>query len=344
MTLVLAILGLGALIVVHEMGHMFVARMFGMRVERFSVGFGPVLARWHGKKTTYQLALIPLGGFVQIAGMNPHDQLPPDDAGSYENKPPSARFATIFAGPLTNYVFAILIMAVVMIAWGFPQWQHAVSEVSSGSPAAAAGLEPGDAIEKVNGEPVPAVTDVIAAIEASKGKPITLTALRGEQRVKLQVTPRAEDGTFRIGIGFGRKLWFSELTAGRALALALYFPVEQTTRALSGLGQLFSGKASVKQVGGPVEIVRQLKLSFEDSLAMAILFLAILSVYLGLFNLLPIPALDGGRLIFLLYAMITRRPVSQKVENAVHTVGFLLLLLLIILVSFGDVMRMFGAR
>jgi regulator of sigma E protease len=162
--------------------------------------------------------------------------------------------------------------------------------------------------------------------------------------VKLEVTPRAEDGTYRIGIGFGRKLWFSELTAGRAAALALYFPVEQTTRALAGLGQLFSGKASVKQVGGPVEIVRQLKLSFEDSLAMAILFLAILSVYLGLFNLLPIPALDGGRLIFLLYAMITRRPVSQKVENAVHTIGFLLLLLLIILVSFGDVMRMFGAR
>lgn len=347
MALTLAILGLGMLIVVHELGHMLVARATGMRVDRFSIGFGPSLARFRGKKTTYQLALIPLGGFVQIAGMNPHEKLPEGDPGSYANKSRAARFATIVAGPLTNYLFASVIMAAVMVGWGLPRWQEvvAIKAVRPGSPAAAAGITGGDVITTLDGKHASSAEEVIEMIGASAGKAIHLDLLRRGETVSLTVTPRRDGDAFRIGVEFDparvRKLHFSELSAGRALALGLVFPYEQTRKILSGLGQMFTRKEALKQVGGPLEIVRQLKMSFEESMTMALIFLAMLNVYLGLFNLLPLPALDGGRLVFLALAMITRRQVNQRLENAVHTVGFLVLLGLILLVTYRDIARMF---
>jgi regulator of sigma E protease len=341
MALFLAILGLGLLIMVHEAGHMFLARLMGMRVDRFSMGFGPTLLRWRGKKTTYQIAMIPLGGFVQIAGMNPHEQLSADDPGSYAHKPAHARFATILAGPLTNYLFAIVIMCSVMLLWGFPNWQNMILEVEKDSPAARAGLLPDDKIAAIDGKPVTTVGEATEEIASSGGRPLRVTLVRGASKVTLTVTPRPKKRTFRIGVAFGRKLTFSPLGAGSAIALGCLFPLDQTSKALAGFKQLFSGQAGVEQVSGPLEIVRQLKLSFEDSLAMALILLAILSVYLGLFNLMPLPALDGGRLLFLLFGMIFRRPVDQRIENAVHMVGFLLLLGLLLLVTFGDVARLF---
>jgi regulator of sigma E protease len=347
--LTLAILGLGMLIVVHELGHMLVARATGMRVDRFSIGFGPALARWRGKKTSYQVALIPLGGFVQIAGMNPNEKLAEGDPGSYENKSRAARFATIFAGPLTNYIFASVIMAVVMVGWGLPRWQEVVSikGVRAGSPAANAGIKGGDVITTVDGRHAGSAEEVIEMIGASAGKPIHLDLLRAKQTVSLTVQPRRDGDAFRIGVEFdperARKLLFTPLPAGRALALGLIFPYEQTRKILVGLGQMFKRKEALKQVGGPLEIVRQLKMSFEESMTMALVFLAMLNVYLGLFNLLPLPALDGGRLLFLTLAIVTRRPVNQRIENAVHTVGFLILLGLILLVTYRDIARIFGS-
>jgi len=340
----LAILALGLLIVVHELGHMMVARLSGMRVERFSVGFGPPLLRWRGKKTTYQLALIPLGGFVEIAGMNPHEQLAPDDQGSYAKKSPWRRFATILAGPLTNYLFAIVIMIAVGLAWGLPRWQLSVGEVLKGSAAEAAKLQPGDSLLSVAGKPVTGAEGVIEIIAASEGRPLTLELERNGQRRKVTVSARRDDDTWRIGIGFARKLSFTSLSVKGALLLGLLYPVDQTRAVLSGLGQLFKRKVSLKQVGGPVEIIRQLTMSFKEGLAMALLFLAMLNVYLGLFNLLPIPALDGARLVFLGFTIITRRPVNQKVEAAVHTVGFIVLLGLILLVTYKDLARIFGSK
>ena len=343
MSYLFAILGLGVLIVVHEMGHMMVARSFGMRVDRFSVGFGPALLRWYGKSTTYQVALVPLGGFVQIAGMNPHEELPEGDPGSYANKPAHARFLTILAGPLVNYLFAIVIMWMVFLSWGLPHWQQAVGQVLDGSPAQAGGLVSGDVILKIGDKADPAIPDVLAVINGSGGKPVPIKVRRGDEEKALSVTPRAQDdGGFKIGIGFGRKLSFSPLDPGKAMLLGLYYPVSESHKALSGLGKVFTGKVSTKQVGGPLEIVRQLKMSFEEGIVMAIIFLGMLNVYLGLFNLLPVPALDGGRLVFLLYSMVSRRPVNQRVENTVHTVGFFILLGLIILLTYRDAARLVG--
>jgi regulator of sigma E protease len=342
MASLLAILALGLLIVVHEMGHMFVARLFGMRVDRFSLGFGLPLLRWRGKKTLYQIAMVPLGGFVQIAGMNPQEKPPPDDPGSYANKSTGARFATIFAGPATNYVFAALLMIAVMLIWGLPRWQQVIAEVIPGSPAARAAMRAGDVIEAIENKGVSSISEVTDGIAASKGRPLRLRVQRGRERLDLVVTPAADGKTYRIGIQFGRKLSFTPLGAGGALLLGLLYPLNESRSVIAGLGQLFRGRVSVKQVGGPLEIIRQLKMSFEESLAMALIFLAMLNVYLGLFNLLPIPALDGGRLVFLLSVFVLRRPVNQQIENAVHTVGFLVLLGLILLVTYRDLARLLG--
>jgi regulator of sigma E protease len=222
-----------------------------------------------------------------------------------------------------------------------------VQEVLKGTPAAKAGMRPKDILIKIGGKAIANQQEAIDQIGASKGKPVNIGVRRSEQEVVLKVTPRSEGGTYRIGIMFSSdqrftKISFLPVGVREAAIKSLVFPVIQTERALAGFGSLFAGKASVKQVGGPLKIVEQLKMSFEHSFAMAMLFLALLNVYLGLFNLLPVPALDGGRLVFLTFTIISRRPVNQRVEGMIHMVGFLLLLGLILLVSFKDVGDLFG--
>ncbi len=343
MSYLYAILGLGVLIMVHEMGHMLVARHFGMRVDRFSVGFGPALGRWYGKQTVYQVALIPLGGFVQIAGMNPHEELPEGDPGSYANKPAHARFLTILAGPLVNYLFAILIMAGVFLTMGLPHWKQLVGTVLPGAPAAEGGMQSGDVIISIDGKPTPSIPDVLEGIGKSGGRHLVIKVQRGGKDEELTITPaKQKEGGYKIGIGFAQKLSFSPLAPGRALLLSLYYPVSESQKALSGLGKVISGRVSTKHVGGPLEIVRQLKMSFEEGIIMTIIFLGMLNVYLGLFNLLPVPALDGGRLVFLLFTLVTRRPVNQRIENTVHTAGFVILMGLIVLLTYRDAARLIG--
>ena len=343
MMYLLAIVGLAVLIVVHEAGHMLVARLMGMRVEQFSVGFGPSLLRWRGPVTTYQIALIPLGGYVKIAGMNPQDQLPEDDPGSYANKAPWRRFLVILAGPLTNYLFAVIIMVGVYASWGLPQPKEVVGGIRSvltGSPAFKAGLKPGDRILTISGARVQSNDQARKLIMASKGAALPLVVSRAGAKLPLKVTPEMKGKRYLIGIGFDYELSFIPLTAGQSLLAAVLFPVEKSLMALGNLGRLFSGQVGVDQMGGPVAIVRQLKLSFDSGLLTALTFMALLNVLLGVFNLLPLPALDGGRLIFLGFTLVTRRQVNQRIENAVHMVGFIILLGLLLLLTFGDTAKL----
>lgn len=339
MSYLLAFVALGILILVHEAGHMWVARLSGMRVDKFSIFFGPPIMRWRGRKTTYQLATVPLGGYVQIAGMNPQEQLAPDDTGSYQNKSAWKRFATVAAGPGINYLFAMVLMFLVMVIWGLPISQTAISKVLSGKPAAQAGMQDRDVLLMVDGKKIKGVGQVITAITNSNGKPMIFRVGRDKKELDLRVTPRLTDDKYTIGIAFGRDVRFHKITMGGAAMAAVYYPFRESSKVLGGLKKLVTRETKAS-VGGPIEIVRQLKMSFEHSFAMALLFMAMLNVYLGLFNLLPLPALDGGRMTFLAIEMITRRTVNQRAENMVHTAGFFLLIGLLLLVTYGDLKRL----
>jgi regulator of sigma E protease len=341
---VLAILALGLLILVHEAGHMWIARLCGMRVDKFSIFFGPPILRWRGNKTTYQLGTVPIGGYVQIAGMHPEEPLAADDAGSYQNKAAWRRFATVFAGPGINYIFAILIMLFVTIFWGLPIQRLMVGSVGKNGAAAAAGLQQGDEIASIDGKSV-STRAAITAIQTSGGKQMTFGVIRNGKRVSLPVTPRKTDKGYKIGVGFSASFKFEKIGIGTAAAASFSYPVHVTTQTLGSLADAiskqFDKKAKTKpSLGGPIEIVRQIKVHFEFGFVTALLFLAKLNVLLGLFNLLPIPALDGGRMVFLGIEMVFRRPVNQRVEALVHTAGFFVLFGLILLFTYGDLKRM----
>jgi regulator of sigma E protease len=343
-SLILSILALGLLIIVHEAGHMVVARWCGMRVERFSIGFPPVIAQipWGG--VVYQIGAVPLGGFVQIAGMNPHEQLPADDAGSFENKSLPRRMATIFAGPGTNYLVAFL-LGVLLFAWfGVPASPPlaVIERVAPRSAAAAAGLRPTDRVVAVDGKPAKWATDVREVVLASHGRAVVLRVSRDGRTIDVPIQPRLDSGEYRIGVEFSSSSDWRPLPLGEAIVQAGRTPVDVSAAMLGNLWGMIRGHVSTDSVGGPVEIVKQLKGSFDKGVRTALNGLIMLNVIVGLMNLLPLPALDGGRLAFLAYNVVTRRRVSVRLETAVHTVGILLLFGLLLMITFRDVRRIFG--
>ncbi len=324
----LAILELGFLIIIHEGGHFLVARMSGMRVDRFSIGFGPTLVSFKRGETIYQIAWIPLGGFVQIAGLNPGEEgIAGDDPRAYPNRPTWQRFATIFAGPGTNYIFAALVMICFYMIWGVPVEGKIplVGGIKDGKPAATAGLELGDEIVSINGKKISDTQQVSPAITASNGQPVTIEVLRNGQPKTLSVKPEKIDNEWRIGIEIWAKEEHTPAPIGETMKQGVLFPVRYSAFILHGFREIFAGRQKA-EFSGPVGIVRVMKQQIAQGWKNALQIVAIISVYLGLFNLLPLPALDGGRLAFLSWELVSRRRVNQKVEQTIHMVGMVVLL------------------
>jgi regulator of sigma E protease len=342
--LVLAILALGVLIVVHEGGHYLVARLSGMRVDRFSIGFGPKLFSFKRGETLFQIAAIPLGGFVQIAGLNPGEEgIEPDDPRAYPNRPVYQRFLTIFAGPATNYLFAALVMVVVHLAWGVAESGKipVVGALPADKPAARAGIEPGDEIVSINGKRTEDVDQVAPLVNASAGNPITVEVLRHKTNKTFTVTPLKDGNDWRIGIQLTTRAIHVKQPVGVAVVEAFRYPYDYSRFMLAQIGQAISSR-SAKGFSGPIEIIRQMKQHLELGLLSALKVIAAISIALGLFNLLPLPALDGGRLVFLLWELISRRRVNQKIEQTIHMVGMVALLGFVIYISFSnDIRRLF---
>jgi len=344
MFIALSIVGLAVLIVVHEAGHMVVARWCGMRVDRFSIGFGPAIVKFQRGETIYQISAIPFGGFVQIAGLNPGDEnIRPDDPRSYPNRPVYQRLLTIFAGPGTNYLFAAVMVAGVYATIGEPKItdQHpSVVQLDETKPAAAAGVQVNDEFVSIDGKAVDDVKQVPDMIEASGGKPIALVMRRGGKPVTLTVTPVQSDGKWRIGVVPMGREEYVKVGVGTALVDGMVFPYGYTRFILHQFGEIFRGKQKAT-FSGPPGIVKELKRQIEKGPGDGLLAIAIISVYLGLFNLLPLPALDGGRLVFLLVEGFSRRRVNQKVEQTIHLVGIVALLMLVVAFSANDIKNWF---
>ena len=332
------ILALALLMVIHEGGHYLSARAFGMRVTRFSIGFGPAIWKHTPKdgETTWQVAILPFLAYVQIAGMNPLEEIDPDDRGSYANATLPARMVTIFAGSAANYLFASVFFFAGLAVFGKPTLSPRGVTVEPGAPAAVAGIQSGDTVTAVAGEKVGSWEQMRATILAHPNETIDVEIRRGDATRTVRVTPepKGEKGGGRIGIAPG--VDHVPASVAESARFALQEPARVVVGTLTALGRIFSGREKA-ELSGPVGIVKEARRALVNGTGELLYLLGAISAYLGAFNLLPFPALDGGRLVFLGYEAITRRRPNARFEAQVHTVGLLMFLALMVWVTVGDV-------
>jgi regulator of sigma E protease len=341
--ILISIFGLSLLVIVHEAGHYFAARAFGMRVTRFSIGFGPTLVsfRPRGSATTFQICAIPFLAYVMIAGMNPAEDVDPNDPGLYPNKSVFARIVTIFGGPFANYIAASLLVFGLGLGFGWPEAKPSepmiVEAIEPGSPAAKAGLQAGDVIVEAGGKPIRNVTELKAVTSPRAGKPTVYMIERAGKRLPpTTITPKPVGDGGIIGVTPRLDRTQRTVSIGEAAVLAIAYPYELTKLNLQGIAELIE-RRTTEGITGPVGMGKLVAEQAEKGMFAFIHILVAISVALGLFNLLPFPALDGGRLVFLGYELITRRRPNERVEAAVHAVGLLFLLGVIALVTLRDV-------
>jgi regulator of sigma E protease len=338
------VLAFGLLIVIHEAGHFALARLCGMRVERFSIGFGPVL--WSGRRgqTEWCLSALPLGGYVRIAGMAPGEDVDPADSSAYANQPAWRRLLVILAGPAMNYVAAVALATALIASLGRPQADPSATagEVLPGSPAEQAGLRAGDRILSVAGKPVEGWAALVAEVRGHPAQEIEIEVRRtgappDAPPTSLRARPEDVGGVGRLGLA--PSVVAVRAPPGEALLLGAQRTNAKAGEILAGLGQVITRKQRA-ELRGPVGIAQEMARSAKAGAAPFLVMVWFISIVLALFNLFPIPALDGGRLIFLVYEIVTRRRVNQRVEATVHLIGFLALIGLLLAVTlFGDLAR-----
>ncbi len=332
---------LGVLIFVHELGHFLAAKWAGIRVERFSLGFPP---RMFGKKigdTDYCISWIPLGGYVKMAGMIDESMDTQIEGQPWEfmSKPVWKRFIVIAAGPFMNIVLAIAFFAAMNFYYGVPTPTAGttIGQVVANSRADSLGLKEDDRIISVNGESVATWDELTQRIHANPQKPILLVWERNGEMMQREVVPKLDVQDQKGKIGIGPKFEMRAVGLGESVTLACYSTWFMTREIGKFIGRLFTRQESVREnLAGPVKMMDMAfefaKMGFDRLMN----FVALISLQLALVNLLPIPALDGGHLLFLGIEGILRRPLSVRVRVVLQQVGMALLLLLMVFVVFND--------
>jgi len=342
LSVVAAILAVSVLIIIHEAGHYFAARAVGMRVERFSIGFGPVFLSFRRNDTLFALSAIPIGGYVSVAGAG-SGEVDPQDQGAYANKAAWRRFVFVLAGPVMNYLSAVLVAWGLLVGPGLGVADPGprAGAILPGMPAEAAGLRSGDRIETVAGTPVASWEALVQEIQRHPGKEIVLEVVRGDApsatRQAIRITPKDAGGVGKVGLGPAEIPVRTGALEGIPLAVRL--TNANLSAQLSGFGAIFARKQKA-ELSGPIGIAQELVRGARAGIERFLKLVWTISVGLAVLNLLPFPALDGSRLLFLGYELVTRRRVNERVEGLIHTGGFVVLLILILAVSFGDVARL----
>lgn len=343
--IVAAVLAFAFLIVVHELGHAAAARAVGMKIVRFSVGYGKVLWSFRLGETEIALSAIPVGGYCWIGGMIPEDGVDPASPRAWLNQHAWRRTLAIAAGPVASYVGAIFVAAVLFVTVGLrvPVQGPWVGDLLPDSPAQKAGLQPGDRVVSIAGAPVESWEDMLAGIQQHPGQTVEVVVERGEgpgaARVVLSLTPRDDRGVGRAG--FSQHSRPERRPVGAAIAEAFHHTNVAMAAQARGILRAFSGKASTSELSGPLDIGRTLAKGARMGPERFFTLIWILSVALAVLNLLPLPPLDGGKLVFLVWELATGRRASQRIEMAVSWVGFILLATLMLGVTiFGDIPRL----
>jgi regulator of sigma E protease len=325
---VLAALAFSLLVIIHELGHFLVARAFGMRARVFSIGFGPPIVQWRpkGSETIVQIAAVPILAYVNIAGMNPLEPSDPNDRGSYQNASLLARFFTIAGGPLANYLAATLIIFGVLAFAGVER--PVVGQVMPDSAAAAAGMRTGDVVLRIGNGAPSSFGELAGSINATRGAPTDIRVRRGDRELTLRASARLDPGShrYRIGIVQSPSMAHDPVPLSVAARHAMLEPARLTVAQVEGFARMIRGKERV-QVMGPVGIVVEtVRGAHIGGWRYAADAMALISVALFFLNLLPVPALDGGRLVFLTYEVVMRRRPNSRFETTVTAVFFTLLL------------------
>ncbi|NDY42791.1 RIP metalloprotease RseP [Dissulfurirhabdus thermomarina] len=347
------LLVLSGLIFVHEFGHFLVARAFGIRVLKFSLGFGPRLWGVVRGGTDYCISAVPLGGFVKMLGEVAGEPVPEADRPrSFSHQPVWKRALVVAAGPVSNLLFACLVYLGVFLSVGQPLVLPHVGDVQKDSPAEAAGIRPGDTIVAVDGHPVATWSEVVERIRSGNGAPVRVRLHREDgTEFTARVTPRLHEGrnifgeriTYPvIGVVASGKLRIRRLSPARAAGAALAKTWEGIVLVGKGFWKIVQRVVPLSSLGGPILIAQLSGQVAEQGLLSLLYFMAFLSINLGLLNLLPIPLLDGGHLLFHLVEALRGRPLSERQVAVAQQVGLVLLGALVLLVTYNDILRLLG--
>ncbi|HEY6000206.1 MAG TPA: RIP metalloprotease RseP [bacterium] len=354
-----AILVLSALVLVHELGHFIAARRLGVGVLKFSIGFGPRVWSVKRGQTEYAISAFPLGGFVKMVGDSEEERAPaegadaapseppPDPATSFEHKSVWARMLIVGAGPISNIVFAIAVFWVVFMA-GVPTLLTEIGTVQPNYPAADAGLRPGDVIAAIDGRPVGTWDELTEVVHASAGRAREFTVRRGSETLALSITPRPSPSA--TVFGEATTVGLIGITPAERFVTRRFGPVDAAWQSLRrtgeimeltivGIVKIFQRVVPAKTIGGPIMIVQMAKQQAQLGVMNLVFFSAFLSISLGLFNLFPIPVLDGGQIWFLLAEAVRGKPLSRRTREITQQIGLALLVLLMLFAFYNDISR-----
>ena len=330
MTIIYAILIFCMLIFVHELGHFMVAKACGVKVNEFAIGMGPAIFKKQKGETLYALRIFPIGGYCAMEGEDEDSE----DPRAFNRKPAWQRALVLAAGSFMNLLTCVVLL--IIIAFFMGQATTVIDQVEKGSPAETAGIMAGDRITDIDGNNIKEWDDITGTIGDNKGEAITITVDRDGNEMTFKTKPEYDKEQKRSLIGITPAL---KRNVGTAFIDGIKNTGSMTVMMYDVLRQLFTGEASVKDLSGPVGIVYAVNETAKSGVMYVVYLAALLSLNLAIINMLPLPALDGGRLLFLLIRKITGKRVSDQMEGRIHFIGIMLLMLLMVYVTFNDVIR-----
>jgi regulator of sigma E protease len=329
LTAISAIFVFLVVILVHEFGHFAVAKMVGIKVNEFSIGMGPKLIQKKKGETEYTLRALPIGGYVRMEGEDEES----NDPRGFNKVPALSRIAVVVAGAIMNFILAIVILSIVSYGQGTPT--NIIENTIVNSPAEKSGLLSGDIITKINNKSALTWESIVDSINSSDpNQEMEIEIQRDNETKIIEVKPTVEDDRTIIGIVPKSEKSIGSAIKGGFEKTAMFLKLMFTT-----VSMIFKGEVGLKQFSGPVGVIHEVGAAAKQGIYNLLYFLGFISINLGFFNLLPIPALDGSRVVFLLIELVRGKPINPQKEGFIHFVGFVLLISLMLLVTYGDIIK-----
>ncbi len=351
--IVAAVVAFGVLVFLHELGHFLVAKKAGVGVLTFSIGFGPKVWIRRRGETEYCVSAVPLGGYVKMVGEDPGEEVDSEDRErSFAHRSLAARTAIVAAGPGANFLLAMAVFLCVFLIFGIPYHTAEIGGVKPGSPAAGAGLEAGDRVVVVGDLPIRSWDELAREVRASQGRPLDLGVVRGDRDLVVTLSPTR--GQTRNLMGEPEETWLIGIQSAGAVEverknplaagwLAVTRTVELSLLTVEVLVKMVVGRVDTANLGGPLMIAQLAGQQARRGLADYLFLLALLSINLGVLNLLPIPMLDGGHLLFFLIEAVRGKPLAVRQREWAQQMGLVVLLFVMVYAFYNDLARIFGS-